>query len=116
MRLLVCGGRDYADRQFVYDVLDAFSLETKVSTLVAGGARGADSLAADWAESRGVSTEIYPAEWDLHGRDAGRIRNHKMLKSGVDAVIFFPGGRGTQHMVNIAKIRGVRVIDATRLQ
>jgi UDP-N-acetylmuramoylalanine-D-glutamate ligase len=54
---------------------------------------------------------IYPAKWDLHGKSAGPIRNQQMLDTGVDLVIAFPGGKGTAHMVSIAKKAGVKVVE-----
>ena len=54
MRVLVCGGRAYADRQALYDVLDKLHSLHKIETVIAGGAKGADSLAEGWARERGV--------------------------------------------------------------
>ena len=50
MRLIVCGGRDYRDRERVYEVLDMHH----PSEIAAGGASGADALAMDWAAYRKV--------------------------------------------------------------
>ena len=41
MRVLVCGGRDYEDRETLERVLDTIP----ITTLIVGDARGADSLA-----------------------------------------------------------------------
>jgi hypothetical protein len=109
MRVLVCGGRDYADRRRLFQILD--SNRQKVDAIIHGAARGADRLAGEWARARGVQEEAYPADWHNHGRTAGPLRNIRMLDEGrPDLVVAFPGGAGTGHMVKLARSRGVRVI------
>jgi len=79
-----------------------------------GMARGADMLAWQWAHDFGIPTCEFPADWDRHRRSAGTIRNEQMLREGKpDLVIAFPGGRGTAHMVRIAKAAGVPVRDVS---
>ena len=114
MKLLACGGRDYADEKGLYMVLDAWHRVSPVSLLIHGAARGADSLAAKWANDRGVATLPFPADWAAHGKRAGPRRNEKMLREGKpEMVIAFPGGRGTAHMVRIAREAGVKVMTVT---
>jgi hypothetical protein len=109
-RALVCGGRNYDHRDALYAELDRLHAEHHFSILIAGGARGADTLACDWATTRCVPTKIYPANWKL-GPKAGRMRNQQMLDDGKpDLVIAFPGGKGTAGMLAIARRAGVRVI------
>jgi predicted Rossmann-fold nucleotide-binding protein len=109
-RVLVCGGRDYDDRAAVYSSLDSLHAEHGFTLLIAGGARGADTLAAQWAQDRGVPTQVYMAEWERFGREAGPIRNQRMLEEGTpDVVVAFPGGRGTTNMVAQARAAGLRV-------
>jgi hypothetical protein len=60
-RLLVCGGRVYSDRAAVYDLLDSLHAEHSFSVLIAGGARGVDTLAEEWARDRSIPTQIYQA-------------------------------------------------------
>lgn len=109
MKLLACGGRDYCDRQAAFAALDAVHARRQVTLLIAGGARGADRLAEEWADSRGIPKMILPAEWDKHGKAAGMIRNRQILALKPDGVIAFPGGRGTADMVRISKAAGVKV-------
>lgn len=111
MRVLVCGGRDYNDRQAVYDFLDRLhSIET-IEQVIHGDARGADALAKDWAVSRGVEHWPFPAEWDKYGKGAGTRRNYIMLTTSTpDLVIPFPGGAGTAHMARIARAAGYQVV------
>lgn len=110
MRVLVCGGRDYSDVSRLYGVLDALPRDGLV--IIHGGARGADSLAAEWAKDRQVSSHAFPANWTEHGRAAGPIRNQTMIDLGKpDCVIAFPGGRGTFDMIDRAKKAGIAVTE-----
>ena len=110
-RILVCGGREYADKAKVYQTLDALlSDNPSVLHIIHGAARGADSLAAAWASSRGIAATAYPAKWDIHGRSAGFVRNTQMLQEGQPhLVVAFPGGAGTAMMIRIARSAGVTV-------
>lgn len=132
MRVLVCGGRDYADRAHVrftlavwpisdstmpkgakgirWDIRDAAKVDAL--TIVHGAAKGADSLAGEIAHDLGYRVVAHPADWATHGKAAGPIRNKAMLDTGVDLVVAFPGGRGTAHMVSIARKAGVPVFEA----
>lgn len=105
-RVIVCGGRDFADQ----DVVDNFLDSIVITEVIHGGASGADTLAGRWAQRRGVPVKVYPADWNKHGRAAGPIRNQQMLDTeDPTAVIAFPGGRGTADMVRRAEDYGVPI-------
>lgn len=110
MRILVCGGRDYSDTDTAYRVLDRVHRERGITTIIEGNARGADRIAGYWARKNRVANEKYRANWDRDGKRAGPIRNQKMIDEGKpDAVIAFPGGRGTADMIARAKKAGLPV-------
>ena len=116
-RVLVCGGRDFADREFVVRTLNALRSERGVSAIIEGGAAGADSFAAEWAIHVGVEHLRFTADWRGHGRAAGPRRNREMLTRGrPDLVLAFPGGRGTANMVAQARSGGVDIIEVAPSQ
>lgn len=119
--LLVCGGRDYADRERVWRVLDRTAERVEILAVRHGAARGADSLAGEWARERGYPVEARPADWypaRLGGRldrGAGPRRNAEMLaEGGVVAVVAFPGDSGTANMVERARRAGLPVWEVAR--
>lgn len=104
--VLVTGGRDYADRQRVFDALDTMLLLYGKLLVIHGGARGVDTFAEEWAKSRQQVYFCFPAEWNEYGKRAGTLRNEEMAELGLakDAQnygLVFSGGRGTSHMCNL---------------
>jgi predicted Rossmann-fold nucleotide-binding protein len=115
-RVIVCGGRDFSDMGAIASGMAAFEAEHgPVTVLIHGNARGADTQAGIWAtlQNRTSRPRIQiipvPARWAEDGKRAGPIRNARMLGMGADAVIAFPGGKGTADMVMRAKRAGVFV-------
>jgi hypothetical protein len=87
LALLVTGSRDWNDQVLMSIVLTgvvAFNHAHTVA-LFEGEAAGADTMARNWAETRmslhGVEVEAipFPADWDVHGKAAGPIRNQLMV-------------------------------------
>ena len=114
MRVLVCGGREFKDADMLEDRLSALRVERGFSLVIAGGARGADTLAEEWAKAHGLACDVYQADWTGLGRKAGPMRNQQMLDEGKpQLVVAFPGGRGTADMVRRARTAGVEVIEIT---
>lgn len=111
MKILVCGGRGYRNREFVFSTLNTINAayDDGITCVVHGNAPGADSLADDWARQEGVEVRAVPAQWALHGRRAGPIRNAQMLAENPDIglVVAFPGGTGTEDMIRKAKAAGI---------
>jgi hypothetical protein len=109
MKVLICGGRDYTDWETFQEKMNMLGLE--ITEIAHGDARGADSLADDYAWLHGIPCTKFPAEWKKHGNSAGPIRNVLMLKEfQPDVVVAFPGGRGTGDMINRAMKAGVNII------
>jgi hypothetical protein len=92
MRVLVCGGRDFTDQTFASGALDGiWRARGEFDLVIHGAARGADTLAQNWADEMGVCCLAFPAKWKEHGRGAGPIRNQQMMDEGKpDMVIAFP--------------------------
>lgn len=113
MRLLVCGGRDFSDTTLAYRVLDKLHRERMIGVVIEGDARGADRIAGYWARRNRIDNLKFPADWRAHGKAAGPIRNKRMLDEGKpDAVLAFPGGRGTANMIEQARGAGIEVIES----
>jgi len=111
LRIIVCGGRDYANSDEVWRVLGDLDDVEGIAAIAHGGATGADSEAGEWAARMRKSVSVYRARWKQDGKAAGPRRNQRMLDEfKPDAVVAFPGGRGTADMVSRAEAEGVRII------
>jgi hypothetical protein len=113
-QVLVCGGRDFTNREWLETVLNGFHKNHGIARLINGGAKGADILAYTWAQHNGIETKTFPItrdDWKRHGLAAGPLRNQRMLDEAFpDCVIAFPGGNGTADMVERARAQGVPFI------
>ncbi len=114
MKVLVCGGRAYHDKEAVFRALD--NLHTgharPITRVIQGGGTGADALGARWATLRGIEVQEFRAEWATDGPSAGPRRNQRMLDvARPDLVVAFPGGRGTADMVRRARRARVIVLE-----
>jgi len=134
-KVIVCGGRDYAQLFYVGAIVrhdteaarnralqDQKAMDIalgKVSKLaestgrklqvITGGAPGADRYAYCWAMKQIVANRVFHADWGRHGKAAGPMRNQAMLSHGADLVVAFPGGRGTADMTRRAETAKVPV-------
>jgi predicted Rossmann-fold nucleotide-binding protein len=112
------GGRDLAwPHQRIAAELLARSGGRLVHLLLHGGARGADAAIGRAANQLGWSSAVMPAQWELHGRAAGPIRNRELLEQAIAKamahtspgsiasvlVVAFPGGAGTASLVREAR-------------
>lgn len=110
MRVLVCGGRDFANEAYIWRSLDRLHAEKPITALMQGGARGVDTIAGAWARTKPeIQRFVCRADWEKHGKAAGPKRNARMLEWEPDLVVAFPGGRGTADMVRRAEAAGVPV-------
>lgn len=127
MRLGVTGSRDWHDRGFVWRHLDRVHAHRPITLLVHGHcATGVDAHADAWARERGIMIERHPAAWGQievagavvkyradglpYNANAGPERNSRMVASGLDGLISFPGGWGTADMTMKALAAGVKVM------
>lgn len=112
MRVLVCGGRDYHDREKVFEVISSMRAEKKITMLIAGCASGADALALECADLLRIDHTKFFANWDEQLMSAGPIRNQRMLNvMSPELVVAFPGGKGTADMCERARKAGIKVME-----
>ncbi len=81
-----------------------------ITEVVSGKARGADTFGERWAEVHRIPVAEFPAAWNEYGKAAGAIRNGLMAEYA-DAVVLFPGGRGTSDMFKQAVRHGLLIHD-----
>lgn len=114
MILLVCGGRDFTDSDYIHHILESFERQKGIDILVQGGCKGVDLIAGAWARKRGIHTAQVDALWDYY-REQGNVkvagfkRNFAMSLLNIDYCIAIGGKQGTRGMINLMKEKGVKV-------
>ncbi len=116
MKILVTGSRDWSSREAIWDAIsgacDPHWRECPYDVvLIHGGARGADTIAGEYATYEGIEVIVCLADWNKYGKSAGVIRNNHMLDMDPDVVLAFQRNksRGTQHCIGEARRRGIPV-------
>lgn len=73
----------------------------KITEVVCGMARGADTLGKKWAVCvANLPVKDFPADWDKNGKAAGPIRNGEMADYADGLIVFiWDGSRGSQNML-----------------
>lgn len=87
MIVMVTGSRNWSDAGEIRVELMRLPQGT---TVIHGGARGADNLAGFIARDIGLSVITFPANWKEFGKRAGPIRNQDMIERHPDLVLAFP--------------------------
>ncbi|MGW2113719.1 SLOG family protein [Streptomyces zhihengii] len=120
-RVLVTGSRDWPTPDLVWGALNDVrdeALTTDRHLILVHGAcpRGADAHAHQWATTatqfvNGITEEQHPADWSLHRRAAGFIRNAHMVNLGADVLLAFikDQSRGATHTTRLAHAAGIPV-------
>lgn len=117
LRILVCGGRHFADYDLLEKTINDIVFESGCSDIeiVSGHCVGADRLGELYAEKYNVPVKIFPAEWKKYGKHAGPIRNKQMVDyiSGFEnkAVVAFVSAntKGTRNTIALAGKANIRV-------
>lgn len=111
MKVLVCGSRNFNSKEFLFKELSRVNKRREITTLIHGGARGADILAGEWAKTNSIEIVCILPDWNRYGRGAAFIRNIEMLDLEPNLVIAFPVGesKGTRHTINNALEKEIEV-------
>lgn len=107
-RIAVTGGRNFMNFLIIRKAFQEINLNEN-DTIVHGGCSGCDQLCAEVAKEFKAKTEEYPADWNKYGKAAGPIRNEKMLKSNIDMLLVFQGGKGTKNCVKKAEELQIKI-------
>lgn len=111
MKLIIAGGRNYNLTYRDYVFLD--SLRSEVTEVVSGRCTGVDCCGEEWAEFHGIHVEPFPVtslDWKRLGHSAGPRRN-RLMAEYADAVVLFPGGKGTASMKAEALRAGIKIYE-----
>ena|SRR3990172_2853504 len=101
----VIGSRSFSNKELLSKTLGTF----KVTKIISGGAKGADSLAEEYAKKNDIPIEIILPNWSL-GRRAGMLRNTTIIERCDFVIAFWDGeSKGTADSIKKAKKMGKKV-------
>jgi hypothetical protein len=109
MKTIIAGSRTINDLRLLEQVIEDSGFT--ITEVVCGGARGVDDLGRKWAgNGNRVPVKMFPADWDTHGKSAGYKRNVEMANYADALIAVWDGqSRGTKHMIDIARSKGLTV-------
>lgn len=110
--IVIAGSRSFNNYTLLSKVVKQVINKENITNpiIISGGARGADELGERFAHDNNLHCRVFPAQWDKYGKSAGYRRNVEMANISHLCIAFWDGeSRGTQHMINICRERGIKV-------
>ena len=120
-RIIIAGSRNVEENKEI-KLLTNITLSLygfKDIVIIQGGAKGIDALGKKWAKTRNNLCVEFKADWEMHGKLAGPIRNQVMAEYACEEdmkysplLLAFPSrtGKGTQDMIRKALAKGMDII------
>ena len=111
-KIALTGGLDFNDHQLIWAKLDQVRAKHPDMVLMHGKSpKGAEKIAARWADNRGVAQIGFAPDWTRHGRSAPFKRNDQMLDVLPIGVIVFPGTGIQDNLADKARKLGIPLYD-----
>ena len=115
MKVAVIGSRN-----LVVEDLSKY-LPEETDEIVAGGAKGIDTCADEYAQSHGLKLKVFKPEYDRYGKGAPLKRNISIIEYADQVLAFWDGkSHGTKYVIDECKKRGIPVqvflFDSTKNQ
>ena len=103
-------GGDTTDHQLIWDKLDQVHAKHPDMVLLHGGTpKGAERIAATWANNRKIPQVAFKPDWTKHAKAAPFKRNDQMLATMPIGVIIFPGTGIQDNLADKARKMGIPV-------
>ncbi|MEM7645188.1 MAG: DUF2493 domain-containing protein [Pseudomonadota bacterium] len=111
-KIAFAGGMECQDHSRIWATLDKVQAKHPDMILLHGGApRGAELIAAKWAEHRGVTQIAFKPDWSKHAKAAPFRRNDALLETLPVGLIVFPGTGITENLADKARKLGIPLFD-----
>jgi len=111
-RVAFSGGLDVTDHRAIWAALDRVKAKHDDMVLLHGGSpKGAEKIAACWADARKCQQIVFKPDWTRHGKAAPFKRNDALLEAMPIGLILFPGSGITDNLADKARNLGVPLFD-----
>ena len=109
-KIAVTGGLDFNDHHLIWDKLDKVHAKHPDMVLLHGGSpKGAERIAASWADHRKVPQIAFKPDWTKHAKAAPFKRNDQLLETLPIGVMVFPGTGIQDNFADKARKLGIPV-------
>jgi hypothetical protein len=109
-KIAFTGGLDFNDVSLIWDKLDQVHGKHPHMVLLHGGSpKGAERIAARWADHRKVPQIAFKPDWTRHAKAAPFKRNDQMLDVLPIGVVVFPGTGIQENLADKARKLGIPV-------
>ena len=109
-KIALAGGTDFNDHRLIWGKLDKIHTKyTDIVLLQGGSPKGADLIAAKWAETRKVTKFAFKPDWTKHAKAAPLKRNDAMLDVLPVGDLVFPGNSIQENLADKANKLGILV-------
>ncbi|KAB2851201.1 MAG: DUF2493 domain-containing protein, partial [Sphingopyxis terrae] len=109
-KIAFTGGVECNDHSRIWDTLDKVRAKHPDMVLIHGGSpKGAERIAACWADNRNIPQIVFRPDWTRHRNAAPFKRNDQMLETLPIGVIAFPGSGISQNLADKARKMGIPV-------
>ncbi|MGN8024339.1 DUF2493 domain-containing protein [Phyllobacterium sp. 22229] len=116
-KIAFSGGLDFNDHRLIWSTLDQVHAKHPDMVLLHGKSpKGAERIAACWADHRQVPQIGFVPDWARHAKAAPFKRNDVMLEVLPIGVIVFPGTGIQDNLADKARKLGIPVFDCRRKQ
>ena len=109
MNVAIVGSRSYTDYNHFVENLFVLTSEWPITSIVSGGAKGADKMAERFADYNNYPVNIILPDWNKYGKGAGFKRN-SLIVEACDILIAFWDGKSTGTKDSIDKARKCKKI------
>jgi hypothetical protein len=108
------GGTEYNDHERIWNALDKIQTKHPDMVLLHGGSpRGAERIAACWADNRKVPQVAFKPDWTRDRKAAPFKRNDRLLEALPIGILAFPGSGISANLADKARQRGIPVWQIT---
>ena len=109
-KVAITGGLDFNDHHLIWAKLDQVHAKHPDMVLLHGGSpKGAEKIAARWADTREVPQVAFKPDWTKHAKAAPFKRNDAMLAVMPIGVMIFPGTGIQENLADKARKLGIPV-------
>ncbi len=114
-KIAFAGGPEFNDVAAIWTALDRVRSKHPDMVLLHGACpRGAEKIAASWADARKVAQILFKPDWTRHAKAAPFKRNDELLSALPIGLVVFPGSGVTDNLADKAKRLGIPLLDHRR--